>query len=66
VAQVVAAGRAISEPAADAAVITKMVRVMMLAPFLVGLSALLARGQGQAQGHRDQQLVDAHCVNPRR
>ncbi len=54
VAQVVAAGRAISEPAADAAVITKMVRVMMLAPFLVGLSALLARGQGQAQGERSR------------
>ncbi|WP_254574135.1 YeiH family protein [Stenotrophomonas acidaminiphila] len=44
VAQVVAAGRAVSQPAADAAVIAKMVRVMMLAPFLVGLSALLARG----------------------
>ena len=54
VAQVVAAGRAISEPAADAAVITKMVRVMMLAPFLVGLSALLARGQGQAEGERSR------------
>lgn len=52
VAQVVAAGRAISEPAADAAVITKMVRVMMLAPFLVGLSALLARGQVAGDGQR--------------
>lgn len=54
VAQVVAAGRAISEPAADAAVITKMVRVMMLAPFLVGLSALLARGEGKAHGQRSK------------
>jgi uncharacterized integral membrane protein (TIGR00698 family) len=43
VAQVVAAGRAISEAAANTAVITKMVRVMMLAPFLLALSAGLAR-----------------------
>ena len=54
VAQVVAAGRAVSEPAADAAVITKMVRVMMLAPFLVGLSALLARGQNSSNGERSK------------
>lgn len=39
VAQVFAAGRSVSEGAADTAVITKMVRVMMLAPFLIGLSA---------------------------
>ncbi|WP_422509848.1 YeiH family protein [Stenotrophomonas sp. GZD-301] len=45
VAQVVAAGRAVSEGAADTAVIAKMVRVMMLAPFLVVLSLLLARGR---------------------
>ncbi|WMJ68863.1 YeiH family protein [Stenotrophomonas sp. 24(2023)] len=44
VAQVVAAGRAVSEAAADTAVITKMVRVMLLAPFLVVLSLWLARG----------------------
>src|SRR5258708_4930547 len=43
VAQVVAAGRAIGEAAADTAVITKMVRVMMLAPFLVILSMVLSR-----------------------
>jgi uncharacterized integral membrane protein (TIGR00698 family) len=43
VAQVVAAGRAVSESAADTAVITKMVRVMMLAPFLLALSAGLGR-----------------------
>ena len=52
VAQVVAAGRAVSQPAADAAVIAKMVRVMMLAPFLVGLSALLARGRHAGTGPR--------------
>ncbi len=45
VAQVVAAGRAVSQGAADTAVIAKMVRVMMLAPFLLALSLLLARGR---------------------
>lgn len=38
VAQVVAAGRSIDPEAANAAVIAKMVRVMMLAPFLLTLS----------------------------
>jgi uncharacterized integral membrane protein (TIGR00698 family) len=45
VAQVVAAGRAVSEAAANTAVITKMVRVMMLAPFLLALSASVARAR---------------------
>lgn len=43
VAQVVVAGNAIDSPTADIAVITKMVRVMMLAPFLVCLSLWLSR-----------------------
>lgn len=43
VAQVVAAGRAVSDAAANTAVITKMVRVMLLAPFLIILSSVLAR-----------------------
>ncbi len=43
VAQVLAAGRAIADAAADTAVITKMVRVMMLAPFLILLSIYLSR-----------------------
>jgi len=43
VAQVVAAGNAVSATAADTAVIAKMVRVMMLAPFLVLLSAWISR-----------------------
>jgi uncharacterized integral membrane protein (TIGR00698 family) len=43
VAQVVAAGHAIGDAAADTAVVAKMVRVMMLAPFLVALSAWFAR-----------------------
>jgi len=46
VAQVVAAGHAIGDAAADTAVIAKMVRVMMLAPFLVALSAWGARSHG--------------------
>jgi uncharacterized integral membrane protein (TIGR00698 family) len=49
VAQVVAAGRAVSDSAADTAVITKMVRVMMLAPFLLMLSAYLARSESDAR-----------------
>ena len=58
VAQVVAAGRAVSEGAADTAVIAKMVRVMMLAPFLIGLSMLLARGgAGAASGQRTKIVV---------
>jgi uncharacterized integral membrane protein (TIGR00698 family) len=55
VAQVVAAARSVDAGAADAAVIAKMVRVMMLAPFLLLLSAWLARGdrqRGAAPGAR--------------
>lgn len=43
VAQVVAAADAISPVAADTAVIAKMVRVMLLAPFLIALAVYLAR-----------------------
>lgn len=43
VAQVVAAGRSIGAEVADIAVTTKMIRVMMLAPFLILLSYALAR-----------------------
>ncbi len=43
VAQVVAAARAVGGDAANTAVIAKMVRVMMLSPFLIALSAWLAR-----------------------
>jgi uncharacterized integral membrane protein (TIGR00698 family) len=48
VAQVVAAGKAVADTAANTAVITKLVRVMMLAPFLVLLSAYLARNSEEA------------------
>jgi uncharacterized integral membrane protein (TIGR00698 family) len=51
VAQVFAAGRSISVETANTAVITKMVRVMMLAPFLIGMSAWLGRRQGASDGH---------------
>jgi len=58
VAQVVAAGRAVSDEATNTAVIAKMVRVMMLAPFLIALSAYLsgsngasARGVAESAGH---------------
>lgn len=49
VAQVVGAGRAVGQQAADNAVIVKMVRVILLAPGLVLLSALLARGKARGQ-----------------
>ena len=45
VAQVVAAARSVGPDAANSAVIAKMVRVMMLAPFLVMLSAWLSRDE---------------------
>jgi len=51
VAQVLAAGRAVSESAANTAVITKMVRVMMLAPFLMALSAYLAKQKDPAEAN---------------
>ena len=44
VAQVVVAGGAVSQEAADAAVVTKMLRVMMLAPVLVIVALMLSRG----------------------
>ncbi len=47
VAQVVAAARSIGPEAADTAVIAKMVRVMMLAPFLLLLSGWLARDEAR-------------------
>jgi uncharacterized integral membrane protein (TIGR00698 family) len=43
VAQVVVAGKAVGQSAAVTAVIAKMVRVLLLAPFLILLSAYLAR-----------------------
>lgn len=60
VAQVVAAAQSVGAQAPDTAVITKMVRVMMLAPFLLIMSACLARDQ--ANGHQG----NAHAVLPKK
>lgn len=54
VAQVVAAARSIGTEAADTAVIAKMVRVMMLAPFLIMLSAWLARDEARSSARSSQ------------
>jgi len=53
VAQVVAAGRAVGELAATNAVIIKMLRVMLLAPFLIVLAAWIAR-RSTGSGHAGQ------------
>ena len=50
VAQVVAAGHAIGPETESAAVIAKMLRVMMLAPFLIFLSARVKATSATAQG----------------
>ena len=50
VAQVVVAGRAVGDVAGAAAVIEKMLRVMLLAPFLLVLSSRLSRDAGGAKG----------------
>lgn len=55
VAQVVAVGRQIGESAMDLAVITKMVRVMMLAPFLFIIMLFLLREQ--EAGERQQKIT---------
>ena len=61
VAQVFAAGRSISVDTANTAVITKMVRVMMLAPFLIALSAWLARkSAGKNGGHSGANSAGTH------
>ncbi|WP_435949657.1 YeiH family protein [Psychrobacter sp. DM8] len=51
VAQVVVAGNAINSDVGDTAVVTKMIRVMMLAPFLLILSFALTKGN-QASGDK--------------
>ena len=66
VAQVFAAGRSISVETANTAVITKMVRVMMLAPFLIGMSAWLARRGGRQQEAWQLGGSDGHPAGHRR
>lgn len=50
VAQVIVAGKAVSEHAAETAVIEKMLRIMMLAPFLVTLSIQINRKDTTGNG----------------
>ncbi|WP_234196538.1 YeiH family protein [Pseudacidovorax sp. NFM-22] len=67
VAQVVAAARGIGPEAADTAVIAKMVRVMMLAPFLLMLAAWLGRRRGAShseEGHGDGPAPAARLAVP--
>jgi uncharacterized integral membrane protein (TIGR00698 family) len=52
VAQVVAAGHAIGPDAENAAVITKMIRVMLLAPFLLLLSLYPGRSSMKTRGEK--------------
>jgi uncharacterized integral membrane protein (TIGR00698 family) len=70
VAQVFAAARSISVETANTAVITKMVRVMMLAPFLIGMSAWLARQDARQEARRldvqRQEGTDGHQADHRR
>ena len=56
VAQVVAAGHSISAETENAAVIAKMLRVMMLAPFLLVLGMLMRRGES-ASGREKQRIT---------
>jgi uncharacterized integral membrane protein (TIGR00698 family) len=63
VAQVVVAGKAISETAASVAVIEKMIRVMLLAPFLLILSARLGAESGaDADGARPKLMIPWFAV----
>lgn len=55
VAQVVAAARSVSVESANVALITKMVRVMLLAPFLMTLSFWLSRRSAQHGAARSAQ-----------
>lgn len=56
VAQVVGAGRAVSEGAVQIAVIEKMLRVMMLAPFLLVLGLAVGGSRAPGQGGRRIQV----------
>jgi len=63
VAQVVAAARSASPDAANTAVIAKMVRVMMLAPFLIALSTWLSRAASNQVGA--DQAAAVHLTKPK-
>lgn len=57
VAQAVVAGRSVGDEAMNTAVITKMIRVMMLAPFLTLLSAWQSRRSGSAAGQESDSAI---------
>ena len=61
VAQVMAAARSIDTHAADTAVIAKMVRVMMLAPFLILLSIGISKG---AVKHQEKTIAKPKITIP--
>ncbi len=62
VAQVVVAGNAVGQEAGDTAVIVKMTRVMMLAPFLVGLAFFLSRGSAAKSGEKTKIMIPWFAV----
>lgn len=62
VAQVVVAGNAVGQVAGDTAVIVKMTRVMMLAPFLVGLAFFLSRGSAAKSGEKTKIMIPWFAV----
>lgn len=62
VAQVVAAGHAVSPETENAAVIAKMIRVMMLAPFLVLLAARVKQLSPAAEGQHSKITIPWFAV----
>jgi uncharacterized integral membrane protein (TIGR00698 family) len=61
VAQAVVAGNAVSQEAGDTAVIVKMTRVMMLAPFLLALALFLSKG-GEKGGEKAKIMIPWFAV----
>ncbi len=61
VAQVVVAGNAVGEDAGTTAVIVKMTRVMMLAPFLIALAYFISRS-GKNSGQKSEIMIPWFAV----
>jgi len=61
VAQAVVAGNAVGVEAGNTAVIVKMTRVMMLAPFLLGLAFFISRS-GQSSGEKTKIMIPWFAV----
>lgn len=62
VAQAVVAGNAVNHVAGDTAVIVKMTRVMMLAPFLLGLAFFISRGNKSNSGEKTKIMIPWFAV----